>query len=69
MEIIESQKYWRYSSTAELNTVSNKMRCQDNSGIIVLFLKENIRCDPSLELYRQNCSNDWSQHMFLQKNG
>ena len=30
-----------------------------------LFLNLNICCDPSLELPRQDCSNDESQHTFL----
>ena len=40
-----------------------------NSKIVFfLFLNENIRCDPLLELPRQDGSNEGSQCMFLWKN-
>ena len=37
---------------------------EDNSKIISLFINENLCCDPSLELSRQDSSNDGSQHRF-----
>ena len=33
-----------------------------NSKIIILFLNENLCCDPSLEPSRQDGSNDGSRH-------
>ena len=41
---------------------------EDNSKIFFLFLKENICCDLSLELSRQEGCNDGSQNMFLWRN-
>ena len=37
---------------------------EDNSKIFFLFLNENICCDPSLEPFQRDGSNDGSQIMF-----
>ena len=37
---------------------------EDNSKIIILFLNENICCDPSLEPSRRDGSNGGSKHTF-----
>ena len=37
----------------------------DNSKITLLFLNENVCCDPSLGPAQQDGSNDGSQHMYL----
>ena len=41
---------------------------EDNSKIILLFLNENICCDPSLEPSQGDSSNDGSQNTFLCRN-
>ena len=41
---------------------------EDNSKIILLILKEEISCDPSLEPSRRDSSNDWSQYIFSLRN-
>ena len=47
---------------------SDKRRIGDNSKIIFFYVSMKTCCDPSLELSRQEGSNEESQNMVLYKN-
>ena len=57
----------RTARSAGLFRAPDKSGIKNNSKIIfVLFLNENICCDPSLELSSQDGSNLGSQHVFME---